>query len=457
MGGLFKPKIVRWTKDGKRCRAGTAGATRTEARSPTWWGTWVDPQTGREQRKALSTNKAEAQQLLGEIEAANQRCRLGLPALARALDRRPLLDHLAEYVTYLEAEGDCPGHVAGVRQRCTRLLELLQWRELVDIRPLGVLEALAAWRQDAAADLPPGRSTFTTREVALLLDIQQKSVRALVHRRTLKPAGSAGPSMLFARADVAELLRRRSRGLGIQTTNHYLHNLKAFTAWLTSRDTLPLDPLARLRGLNVATDTRRRRRALPPEQMAQLLTAARRSGPEFGLTGPDRAMLYLLASSTGFRAHELSSLTPESFGVDKPPYGVTLEARFAKNRTAALQPLQAAVAEVVRSWLKGRPAELPLWPGTWWRKGAIILRRDLERAGIPFREAGRNFDFHALRGQYLTTIAAAGLHPKIAQELGRLSSIELVMRHYTDAGALDLRAALEKLPPPARLDDQEAA
>ncbi len=56
------------------------------------------------------------------------------------------------------------------------------------------------------------------------------------------------------------------------------------------------------------------------------------------------------------------------------------------------------------------------------------------------------FDFHALRHQFISMLAKAGVHPKTAQELARHSTITLTMDHYTHVGLYDLAAALSSIP-----------
>src|SRR5215472_13523565 len=76
-----------------------------------------------------------------------------------------------------------------------------------------------------------------------------------------------------------------------------------------------------------------------------------------------------------------------------------------------------------------------------------MVRADLETVGIPYHdEGGRVFDFHALRHQFISSLEAAGVHPKVAQILARHSSITLTMDRYTHLGLLNQTAALEMLP-----------
>jgi hypothetical protein len=96
----------------------------------------------------------------------------------------------------------------------------------------------------------------------------------------------------------------------------------------------------------------------------------------------------------------------------------------------------------------GEPAREPLWPGRWATdRKARMLRYDLEPAGIPYvDEQGRQADFDALRHTFISMLAAAGIHPKTAQELARHSDINLTMQAYTHLRTTDLSAALDTLP-----------
>jgi integrase/recombinase XerD len=75
---------------------------------------------------------------------------------------------------------------------------------------------------------------------------------------------------------------------------------------------MPYDPLAHLSRLNVQTDRRHDRRPLSPEEFERLIAAARSGKRMQHITGADRAMMYILASWTGFRKGEIGSLTLRS-------------------------------------------------------------------------------------------------------------------------------------------------
>src|SRR5262249_16609638 len=122
------------------------------------------------------------------------------------------------------------------------------------------------------------------------------------------------------------------------------------------------------------------RRHLEPDDFA-LFVESTRTGPTFRrLSGPDRAMLYTLAAFTGLRESELASLKPDSFALAGGQPSITVEAAYSKRRREDTIPFRPDLAELVRGWLAGRPARQPLWPGSWWKRGALLVRRDLATA-----------------------------------------------------------------------------
>ena len=172
-----------------------------------------------------------------------------------------------------------------------------------------------------------------------------------------------------------------------------------------------------------------------------------------GLAGKDRAMLYMLAMTTGLRASELSSVTPSAFALATDRPTVTVRAAYTKNRQEAEQPLPADVAEAFRDYLRGRPPMAALWPGKWNERAAEMLRVDLAGAGIDYRDAeGGVAEFHALRHSYISLLGRSGVSPKVTQTLARHSDIRLTMNVYSHAQIYDLSAAVDG----RWIDDQDA-
>ena len=155
----------------------------------------------------------------------------------------------------------------------------------------------------------------------------------------------------------------------------------------------------------------------------------------------------MLAQRTGFRRNELRSLTARSFDLSSEPPVVALKAAKSKRRKNDVLPLSKEIAQHLVTYLAGRDPALPLWPSSWWRRSAEMLRRDLMEAGIaPVDSDGRVIDFHGQRTTFITSLARAGVVPATAQTLARHSDINLTMGTYTRLGMADLASAIESLP-----------
>jgi len=237
-------------------------------------------------------------------------------------------------------------------------------------------------------------------------------------------------------------------GISIATSNHYLTAVKSFANWLVKSRRSPDSPFRHLAALNAKTDVRRERRILPDVEFSQLVNAARTSRDVVkDLPGPDRAMLYITAAYTGLRAGELASLSDTSLDLESGLPTAAVAAAYSKRRRRDIQPLRSDLAALLREWLQGKAQRGKLWPGKWHENAAEMLRHDLDAAGIPYEDsAGQVFDFHALRHQFISNLAAAGVHPKVAQTLARHSDIKLTMDRYTHLAVADVAGALDGLP-----------
>jgi hypothetical protein len=224
---------------------------------------------------------------------------------------------------------------------------------------------------------------------------------------------------------------------------------------------MPESPFSRLSALNAQADVRRERRVLSTDEFARLIAATGASDKTIhGLTGPDRAMVYLTSAYSGLRAKELATLTLGAIKLDGDPPVIVVKAAYSKHRREDIQPIRPDLAERLRAWLNQRVTlriDARLWPGKWYKAGATLVRADLAVAGIDYvDESGLVFDFHALRHQYITSLAAAGVHPKQAQTLARHSSITLTMDHYTHLSVADVAGALAGLPDLPGLESEAA-
>jgi len=80
-------------------------------------------------------------------------------------------------------------------------------------------------------------------------------------------------------------------------------------------------------------------------------------------------------------------------------------------------------------------------------KPVKMFRADLQAANIAYvDESGRYADFHALRHTTGSLLAAAGVHPKVAQAIMRHSKVDLTLNRYSHVYAGQTSEAIKSLP-----------
>jgi integrase len=367
---------------------------------------------GNKVERAGCSDKRATEEMARAAETAVARQRAGLddPKAERmaTAERTPLIDHLASWRKHLIAKGGTVTHADLLSSRARRAVGIILGADLDAIDP----PKTATREQRAEADksldriLRSGRlSRFTPTRVQSAL------------------------------ADLIDAGRSR------QTANHYRAALRNFARWLVAEGLTRDVFTTGTTGYDVEEDRRHDRGVLSADEFGKLLESADPGEPFRDLAGKDRAMLYLVASDTGLRASELASLIPASF--DLEGLTVRLEAAEAKNGREALLPIRADLADLLKSYLDGRPADAPVWPGTWPKRAADMLRIDLERSGVAYLDGdGRYRDFHSLRHRFGTALALANVPPKVIQSLMRHSTITLTMDRYANhIGISDTAAA----------------
>ena len=397
---------------------------RIRKKSPTWWIRYYTPDGCRHKVKGYRDKKA-TEAMAAELERRGIRQDAGMFDPLDVHAKRPLAEHLADYVRYLAGKGDTPAHVALSETRVLVCIDACRFVKIADVQPSAVITFLASLR---------------------------------------KPSKAAKG--------------RELPGRSITTINYYLTAIKGFTRWLWRDRRTAVDPLAGIAKLaNAGSEIRHGRRDFSPEELDWLLRSARNSNRTFrGLSGLDRFYLYLTAAGTGLRVSELASLTPSCFKLLGGNPAIRLHAAYAKNRKDAEQPLAADLAEALRHYLAVRPPNSAVWPGTWTLKAALMLRRDLADARENWLEsfqeaeqrrqmaqadflAYRNAedlvgDFHAFRHTYISRLVRGGASAKVAQILARHSTVQLTLGRYAHAGHNDLASAVNSLPsilPPENL------
>lgn len=131
----------------------------------------------------------------------------------------------------------------------------------------------------------------------------------------------------------------------------------------------------------------------------------------------ERARIYLSSYFTGLRRKEIASLTPRSFKLDEEPPTLTVQAACSKHRREDTLPLHPEFVAMVRQWIVGfKPDEL-LFPKLAKRRTWLMVKKDLERIGIPYATPDGIADFHAAgRHSHITGLVRSGASLAEAQK-----------------------------------------
>ncbi len=239
--------------------------------------------------------------------------------------------------------------------------------------------------------------------------------------------------------------RRRDDNMSASTSNSHLASAKAFFGYLMKAGFVSSNPLTRITRANEAADPRIERRPFSAEELSDLLAATEKAETRFGLTGPDRALLYHFAAESALRWSELRRLKKRDF--DFMENTLTVRASIAKNAKDATLPLLPETARRLAFHMRDFESDSLAFPGIWRRRGAQMLHADMAEAGIPvFDEYGRKADFHCLRGTTATMLSEANVPLPTVQQIMRHSTPALTAKHYVRLSVVDKARALEKMP-----------
>jgi len=237
------------------------------------------------------------------------------------------------------------------------------------------------------------------------------------------------------------------------TANNYRIAWTIWGNWLVKSGRAMFSPFRGVEKTNPETDRRHVRRALTPEEVEFLLERVEAGPVRAGLSGRDRAMLYRLGVSTGLRARELSSLTPASFHLDHEIPHLELQAKFAKSRRKAHQPIPRALVAALAPYLARKSRTAPIWPIVGPRQNNLgrVVRADCAAArgdhpnpapGFLESRPGAIIDFHGLRGTFLTALASK-VPSSVLGALGRHASVQTTEKHYVSHRLASLAESLE--------------
>ena len=388
---VWKKKTVRYLVNGKRCSKGTKGAKPKTEKSKRFYGT-LKLSDGKTKQVPLTEDEGTSLAILRRLQSESDHDRvLGITPRHRER-QKPISEHVEDYLKLLRSSDNTPCYVAKKEQRLRSLVEETNAKTVEDLQKTRIADVLSCWRKNG----------------------------------------------------------RGKKRFGVTSSNHYVKAIKGFTRWLVNEGKIERDPLASLRLMNEKTDVRHQRRAFTTDELNLLLEVTQTSqktyrGRTWTFSPTDRVMLYRIAVQTGLRAGELASLTVHSFDLEAKT--VTVEASFSKRRRKDVLPLHTSLVERLRDWLPSKADKL--FPGEWMKINLAgkMIKRDLKRAGIPYRDPrGRVLDFHALRHTFVTQLARAAVHPAKAKELARHSTITLTMDFYSHVETEELRDAIDSVP-----------
>jgi len=268
-------------------------------------------------------------------------------------------------------------------------------------------------------------------------------IKTLIEKAGISTAGEIDVEVV----ENALVSLKKTLGFGHRTYNHYIQAIDSFCNWMVTTKRLSTNPLVGLERLNADVDVRHRRRALTDAEIGTLVESARTSGKRIqGYSSKLRARLYLVAYYTGLRRSELGSLTPESFQLESTPPTLRVEAAHSKHRREDILPLHPELVAVLREWLAELSPGKKLFPNVERKKTWFMVKKDLERAGIPYETKDGIADFHAAgRHTHITSLLRSGASLVEARQLARHSDVRMTMR-YTHIGLDDQARAVRHLP-----------
>ena len=387
--------------------------------STMWMLDFVDP-LGRRQRLSSGVSSKRAAEQIGRfveelvacrlakqplsselqqwIEQAPSRLRrrlaeIGLIDVQRAAGGRPLTELLEDFKKTLLAEGATEKHVAQQARRIERLVSGCGFVCFSDIVGGKVLDFVAGLNTVSVSKTDDGQPKWT-------------------------------------------------RPSSVSTKNYHLKAFKHFCNWAETNRLTPHNPL---KCISLIKDSggRIKRRPMMIDEIPRLLHFTQAGPTRFGVTGQERCLTYRMGLELGLRANELRTL--EVSDLDLAGETVTIRAENAKNRQEVVLPLRPDLTEILRRHTCGKlpHARVVNVPA----KTAEMFYEDCAGAGIDPRDNGSGrLCFHSLRHTFASQLAAAGVAPKVAQDLLRHGDIRQTMNIYSHAYHGQLIDAVSQLP-----------
>ncbi|MBN2455408.1 MAG: tyrosine-type recombinase/integrase [Sedimentisphaerales bacterium] len=228
----------------------------------------------------------------------------------------------------------------------------------------------------------------------------------------------------------------------VKTKSHYISAFKEFANWLHETGRLPKNNFKLIKTPKaLQSDQVHSRRALTADEVARLIRAAQTGKPFRGISGAERALIYRIAVESGLRFNEVKTLKVSDFDF----VNGTVQIRDAneKARRGVVLPLRKSTADMIKTFLWNKTPQSTAFT---LKKGYLMIKTDLEAAGIPYEVDGKYADFHSLRHSTASLLIQTGANPKVIQSLMRHTDLNLTMSKYTHLYAGQQRGTIERLP-----------
>ena len=392
---------------------------RADNKKAKWTVRWKDAES-RQWRASTGYTDKQASLALGERleqEAAHR-----VEGLTNPTDehrRRPVLEHLDDFMTGLGTGERNDRYVLQVKSRILRIIEGTEVQLLQDMDPVRIVKFLSS-------------------------------------------------------------LRVKGRSLSGVTRNEYIVSIKCFTSWAVRSRRMDYDPLATLKRIGrKAIKPKHPRRALTMAEIGRLLEAATRrpllevqtvrTGKNKGKPvakvskevrdkmirlGQERRVAYLLAYWTGLRRSEIAKLQWQDIDLDVAPPRIRLRAETTKSNRADVQVIHPQLAEMLREWsLKRAGKNRSVVSSVPCMK---VMKADLQLAGIEYGNEQIGYaDLHAQRMSLSTSMAVHRLSPRVRQAHMRHTDPRLTDVTYMDESLLPVADELYSMPWIPDPNDQE--
>lgn len=232
--------------------------------------------------------------------------------------------------------------------------------------------------------------------------------------------------------------------IGATTYNDWLGTIRGLCRWLMVQrpPLLAADPTVHIARRRARRDPRRL--ALTDAEAAALLAICPPTP-----SGRCRRACYALALEAGLRRADIRQLRVGQVRLGGAAPYLELSAESTKSGRYETVPATGLLVDALAPLLerRGRRALVVSLDGV---RPRIVtcarLRADLAAAGVALDDAlDRRVDLHALRHTFVTRLARAGVHPKVAQRLARHRQLATTMDIYTHTGYSDGVEAIGKL------------